>query len=551
MYQTLYRKYRPNKFEDVVGQNVIIKTLQNSIKGDRVGHSYLFYGPRGTGKTTIARIFSKMINCENNSSGMLCGKCAACKLADSNENMDLIEIDAASNNGVDQIRDLKEKINLVPSNFKYKVYIIDEVHMLSIGAFNALLKTLEEPPEHVVFILATTEFHKVPETIVSRCQCFQFERLSINDITTKLKEICKKEKIKIEDDVITEIAKISDGGMRDAIGQLDQLISYQTENITLEDFNEVNKLVDYSKIDYFLNTIFQKNTPEVLNFINMCSEQGKNFIQILNQMLIYMRNKIVDYYVNNAEIDVYMYERFASLINEKLNEIKRSSNPQMYIEIMILDFITNEKNVKFINSVEQKTEQQENKSETTKPKENIRKTIEIKEDIPKKVKSKTQVLKHILNFSEVMKIRLNNAFVNASKKEKENDIEKISKLKDYCFDEKIGYLASEILNSEVCMASDEYIVLSYKYKSSLDKNADSIDLFENLINDKLKLNKKIVLISEEEWKTESKKYIDNLKNSIKYEKQEELNYQYEEIKSDKKEVSDSIISEFGGIVEVK
>ncbi len=224
-YQALYRKYRPRTFEDFIDQDLVKKTLVNSISNDKISHAYLFSGPRGIGKTSMAKIFAKAINCTNfNKKGDVCDKCDNCVECDNS--VDIIEIDAASNNGVDQIRELKNKISIVPSKLKYKVYIVDEVHMLTNSAFNALLKTLEEPPSYVVFVLATTEFYEVPETIVSRCQCFNFTRISEDSLVERLKMIAKKEKISIDDDVVVEIAKYSNGGLRDAIGMLDKFNSF-------------------------------------------------------------------------------------------------------------------------------------------------------------------------------------------------------------------------------------------------------------------------------------------------------------------------------------
>ena len=222
-YQALYRTYRPSTFEDFIDQDNTKKVLINSIKNNKISHAYLFSGPRGIGKTSMAKIFAKAINCDCfDKNDDVCNKCDSCNKVNDNS-VDIVEIDAASNNGVDQIRDLKNKISIVPSELKYKVYIIDEVHMLTNSAFNALLKTLEEPPSYVVFILATTEFYEVPETIVSRCQCFSFNRISLDSMKNRLKYIAKNEKIKITDDVIEEIAYCANGGLRDAIGMLDKL----------------------------------------------------------------------------------------------------------------------------------------------------------------------------------------------------------------------------------------------------------------------------------------------------------------------------------------
>src|SRR5574344_247028 len=217
MYQALYRKYRPANFNEVVGQEVIIDTLKNAVSNNKISHAYLFNGPRGTGKTSIAKIFAKTVNCTCLKETTPCDICVSCTQINNKQSTDIIEIDAASNNGVDEIREIRNKVNLVPSTGKYKVYIIDEVHMLTQGAFNALLKTLEEPPKHIIFILATTEPQKIPLTILSRCQRFDFKKLTISEITSQLYNIVKNEKIKVSDDVINEIAKLSGGGMRDAI----------------------------------------------------------------------------------------------------------------------------------------------------------------------------------------------------------------------------------------------------------------------------------------------------------------------------------------------
>ena len=268
MYQALYRKYRPKDFGSVVGQESLVKTLKNSVKNNSFCHAYMFFGPRGTGKTTLSKIFARTINCLSPIDGNACGKCDNCINSYAKECVDIIEIDAASNNGVDEIRELKNKISLVPAQLKYKVYIIDEVHMLSLGAFNALLKTLEEPPEHAIFILATTDPQKVPETIISRCQCFSFKRISENNIVDRLRYICNEENIIIDDDVLMEIALASEGGMRDALGLLDKLRSFIDDKITIDDFVELNGLVTQADLKKLINFIMNGDNANVLNLIS-------------------------------------------------------------------------------------------------------------------------------------------------------------------------------------------------------------------------------------------------------------------------------------------
>ena len=264
MYQALYRKYRPLQFEDVVGQNVIVNTLKNAVVYNHISHAYLFSGPRGTGKTTIAKIFARAVNCLDSKDGLACGKCKNCQYSFSKECMDIIEIDAASNNGVDEIRELRNNVNILPSELKYKVYIIDEVHMLSIGAFNALLKTIEEPPSHVIFVLATTDPQKIPATIISRCQWYTFKKISNNDIVKRLRQIVDNEEITVDNTVLEKIAEASDGGLRDAIGLLDKLRAYSTGAITLDDFYEINGQVNDIELDELQKMIFSNNVKEVL-----------------------------------------------------------------------------------------------------------------------------------------------------------------------------------------------------------------------------------------------------------------------------------------------
>ena len=239
-YTALYRKFRPDEFEDVKGQDAIVRTLKNQINADRIGHAYLFCGTRGTGKTTVAKIFAKAVNCEHPVDGSPCGECAMCRSIAAGTSMNVIEIDAASNNGVDNIREIREEVTYRPTEGKYKVYIIDEVHMLSIGAFNALLKTLEEPPEYVIFILATTEAHKIPITILSRCQRYDFKRISIETIAARLRELIDKEGWDVEDKAVRYIAKMADGSMRDSLSLLDQCAAfYMNETLTYDHVLEV------------------------------------------------------------------------------------------------------------------------------------------------------------------------------------------------------------------------------------------------------------------------------------------------------------------------
>ena len=293
-YQALYRKWRPDNFEDVKGQDHIVTTLQNQIKADRIGHAYLFCGTRGTGKTSIAKIFAKAVNCEHPVNGSPCGECASCKAIAAGNSMNVIEIDAASNNGVDNIRQIREEVQYSPTQGRYKVYIIDEVHMLSIGAFNALLKTLEEPPSYVIFILATTEAHKIPVTILSRCQRYDFHRISIDTIADRLTKLMQAENINVEDKAIKYIAKAADGSLRDALSLLDQCIAfYLGRDIKYENVLDVLGAVDTQVYADMLSLIVASDTIQVMELIEKLIMQGRDIGQFVSDFIWYLRNLLL------------------------------------------------------------------------------------------------------------------------------------------------------------------------------------------------------------------------------------------------------------------
>ena len=293
-YQALYRKWRPDNFEDVKGQDHIVTTLQNQIKADRIGHAYLFCGTRGTGKTSIAKIFAKAVNCEHPINGSPCNECESCRAIATGNSMNVIEIDAASNNGVDNIRQIRDEVQYSPTQGKYKVYIIDEVHMLSIGAFNALLKTLEEPPSYVIFILATTEAHKIPVTILSRCQRYDFHRISIETISDRLSQLMQAENINVEDKAIKYIAKAADGSLRDALSLLDQCIAfYLGRDLKYENVLDVLGAVDTHVYAEMLSLITMSDTTAVMELIEKLIMQGRDIGQFVNDFIWYLRNLLL------------------------------------------------------------------------------------------------------------------------------------------------------------------------------------------------------------------------------------------------------------------
>ena len=321
-YMALYRKFRPTEFGDVKGQDHIVTTLKNQIMAERIGHAYLFCGTRGTGKTTIAKIFARAVNCEHPVDGNPCGTCAACRSIVAGTSMNVIEIDAASNNGVDNIRQIREEVEYSPTEGKYKVYIIDEVHMLSIGAFNALLKTLEEPPSYVIFILATTEAHKIPVTILSRCQRYDFRRITADTITARLQELTEKEGVQTEEKALRYIAKAADGSMRDALSLLDQCIAfYLNQELTYDHVLDVLGAVDTEVYSRLLRLTLERNLTGVMGEIEELVVQGRELGQFVTDFTWYLRNLLLLKSSENME-DV---EEVLDVSSENLRRLKEEA----------------------------------------------------------------------------------------------------------------------------------------------------------------------------------------------------------------------------------
>ena len=544
MYLSLYRKYRPKFFNDVVGQDVIIKTLKNSIVNNNFGHAYMFFGPRGVGKTTVSKIFARSVNCINNNNGECCEKCDNCLSSFDSECVDIIEIDAASNNGVDEIRELKNKIVLVPNKLKYKVYIIDEVHMLSIGAFNALLKTLEEPPEHVIFILATTDPQKVPDTIVSRCQCFSFKPISEKCIIERMKYICNKEKIHVDKNVLELVARYSDGGMRDSLSMLDKLVSYTNSNIKENDFYELNDMISSEELKKYALTILDGDVISFLHQNSTFLACGKNFVNIIVQTMYYLHELVVNYYLNGTldiDVDLILVEKFIKLINEKLVEIKKSNDPRVYIEILVLNFIKDCKIISREIIYDTNNLNTDVKDSTEKGSELNAKNVENSVN-----NSNNKLAK---NIDEIMKIRMNNILMNATKNDLLREKDNFLKFKNYIFDQKIGYIACALVDADLGAASESGVVLIYKYDSNVEQNLLLIDKMAEVYKKIVGSDMLFSIVNDDVWNEEKKKYISCLKSGKKYTYIEEPLEVFEE-KQKSDILNNETIDLFGDVVEI-
>ena len=359
-YTALYRKWRPTSFEEVRGQDHIVKTLKNQINSGRIGHAYLFCGTRGTGKTSIAKIFALAVNCEHPVDGSPCGECSMCRQIAEGASLNVVEIDAASNNGVENIRDIREQVQYPPTDGRYRVYIIDEVHMLSIGAFNALLKTLEEPPSYVIFILATTEVHKIPITILSRCQRYDFKRISIDTIAGRLAELTQAEQIDVDDRALRYVARAADGSMRDALSLLDQCVAFHFgEKLTYDNVLEVLGAVDNRVFSKLFQAVLASDTKACIREIEEMITQGRDLSQLVNDFVWYMRNLLIakttdepgdmlDMSEENlavlkeeaAGVDTETLMRYIRIFSELSGQLRYASQKRILVEIAFIKLTT-------------------------------------------------------------------------------------------------------------------------------------------------------------------------------------------------------------------
>jgi len=583
-YTALYRKYRPNNFANVVGQEVIVKILKNSIINNNISHAFLFSGPRGTGKTSVAKIFAHAVNCLDFADD-ICNTCKNCMFLKENDS-DIIEIDAASNNGVEEIRILRDNVKLLPSFCKYKVYIIDEVHMLSTGAFNALLKTLEEPPSHVIFILATTEPNKIPLTILSRCQRFDFNSISMEALNSRLSYILESENKTLSPSVIRHISELSGGGLRDAINLLDQILSLNNSDVTIEEIDKINGNISKDMIFTFFKYLLDGSNEKVLSFINNMANDGKNFADFINQLLIVLRDIVINNQVSNyfdeeysKKLDEYVIDtevsvKIAEILNTLLKEIKNSSDQVLLIEIysMHITQVINNYNKKEI-SYEQKKEIKENNSHVEPVRDNIEEKEEDKSLTDEKLIDEnindtldivtsneknedsyesnndlvdTSNQKNQTNnaFQKLKEIRINNVLYGANKDILKSVLQNYDEINYYISNKNYNTLSALLLDGKVVVASDEYLLFSFpdeSYISRFDSIYKSIELFMNEIYGK---TYKVVAVTDIEWSHVKNNFIENKKNNIPYTKIEENDVKLEE--SDNfSELENSALNIFG------
>ncbi len=509
-YKVLYRKYRPDNFESIIGQDVIINTLKNAIKSNKVAHAYIFSGPRGTGKTSTAKVFAKALNCLDYNDGP-CNKCDSCLNISSNP--DIIEIDAASNNGVDDVRELINNVRLAPSMSKYKVYIIDEVHMLTPNAFNALLLTLEEPPSNVVFIFATTNIENVPITILSRCQRFDFSQISMDNLKSRLKYVIKNEKIDIDDDAIDEICSISEGGLRDALGILDQ-ISSQNDKITIETVQNSFNIIGNKTIIELLKAFESKNSNELIKIIDDIQVKGYDFKNVVKKIIEALYLKLV-----NDESNVKIIKNLVFDLNKLLNEVNIYVNPYVLLKVEFISLMGD----KLLSDTE-----------------NSKTVSQISEDLPKneleEEKAKPKISENYFpgnnfddKFDKFKKIRINNTFVDPKKdvlKETQN-----------CWNEMLKKLTDEslmslLVDSKVAASSINYSIISTDLEATAHLINTTINKIEEMFKKSCKKNVKFICVTNDEWKELKQEYVKKTKNNQKYVfvEEEKMGYNDEELR---------------------
>lgn len=567
-YKALYRTYRPTNFDEVAGQQHIVKTLQNAVRQNKIAHAYLFCGPRGTGKTTIAKIFAKAINCEA-ADDKPCLKCSNCLAVQDGSHPDVIEIDAASNNGVDEVRELIEKVKYAPLKGKYKVYIIDEVHMMSAGAFNALLKTIEEPPEHVIFIFATTEPQKVLPTIISRCQRYDFTKVSINDMKQRLITVLNYENIKYDDEAIRLICQLADGGVRDAFSILDQVIAYAQDKVQVHHVNEIYGIMTVKEKIELLQMVGDKNALNLMNKVSALIEKGidikrctMDLIDILKETVIHDYTQdsniikiLADDEIHSAKINKSTKERLKMIeyLMDAYDKYRFAANVGSYFEVCLLNMI--EPEVQTIVQTPINTEEKKNVSrETLKPVQRISEPetfympepdfMDMPQELVAESKAKPMVAREAKSAKPLKDEMILRLLVGANKSFKQADSDKMKALDDYYHDPAWAKEANLLRGSKIVASGDQYVILSVDNQAIANQinELDSDNKFLSFMNLVLSKSKKVFAITAAHQSEVIKEFVRRQKNGTL---PEPISFEIEEEKKTEKSDREIVTDLFG------